>query len=227
MNLLDFLKKINISPVNIDLYSEAITHPSLSKQNKNLKNYQRLEFLGDKILSFVISKYLFNKFADENEGDLSKRQSLLISGETLSQIAASIEINKILKMSKGESSTGGEINKRNLENALEALIAAIYLDQGLLKAEEFILTYWHDFLSQNINPPQDAVSHLQELTQLKKKKLPTYQTIKIGGSEHNPIFRTIVKIPDSDLEFIGEGNSKKISQKIAAQNALENLEDFS
>ena len=208
---------------NKDLLQESLTHPSLSKESKYKPNYQRLEFLGDKVLSLVIGEFLMKKYPNEMEGDLSKRQAALVSGETLAEIALKIGLEKFLQVSDGEKKLGGKTNKRNLENALEAVIGAIYLDSNYDEAKKFIMRFWNDFLNQNISPPKDPVSQLQELVQLKTKKLPYYSIIKNGGSDHLPTFVAKVKILDQEFEFKAIGKSKKEAQKEVAKIALEFL----
>lgn len=206
---------------NEKLLDEAMTHPSLSKENSEKPNYQRLEFLGDKVLSLVIGDFLMKKYPNEMEGDLSKRQAMLVSGETLAEIAAIVGVDTVLQVSRGEKNLGGKTNKRNLENALEALIGAIYLDSNYDEAKKFIMRFWHDFLEKNISPPQDVVSALQELVQLQSKQLPQYETTKSGGFDHAPEFISTVKIIHKNLEFTASGKSKKEAQKKVAQIALE------
>jgi len=208
---------------NKKLLDEAITHPSLSKENKSKPNYQRLEFLGDKVLSLVIGEFLMEKFPQEMEGDLSKRHALLVSGETLANIALEIGLNEVLQVSLGEKKLGGQTNKRNLENSLEALIGAIYLDSDFEIAKKFILKFWSNSLEKNITPPKDPVSTLQEIVQLESKQLPQYSTIQSGGNDHCPNFVSTVKIVHLNLEFSAQGKSKKEAQKEAAKVALEAL----
>lgn len=208
---------------NENLLDEALTHPSLSKENKKKPNYQRLEFLGDKVLSLVIGEWLMEKYPNEMEGDLSKRQAGLVSGEALAEIALEIGLDEVLQVSRGEKNLGGQTNKRNLENALEALVGAIYLDSDYAHAKKFILHFWHDFLEKNVTPPKDPVSELQELVQLKSKQLPQYTTTKTGGSDHSPLFVSTVRIEHENLEFSAEGKSKKEAQKEVSKIALEHL----
>ena len=218
-----FCNRINYNFSDQDLLEEALTHPSLSKENKNKPNYQRLEFLGDKVLSLVIAEFLMKKYPHEMEGDLSKRQASLVSGESLSEIALAIGLEEVLQISRGEENMGGKTNKRNLENALEALVGALYLDSGYKEAEKFIMTFWQDLLKKNLTPPKDPVSELQELVQLESKQLPQYSTIKSGGADHSPLFVSKVKILHLKLEFSAEGKSKKEAQKEASKIALEHL----
>ena len=222
-NFKKFCSHISHNFTNENLLEEALTHPSLSKENRNKPNYQRLEFLGDKVLSLVIGECLMKKYPTEMEGDLSKRQAGLVSGEALAEIALKIGLPEVLQVSRGEKNLGGQTNKRNLENALEALVGAIYLDSNYDCVKKFILTFWQDFLEKNTTPPKDAVSELQELVQIKSKQLPQYFTVKSGGSDHSPLFVSTVKIEHENLEFSAEGKSKKEAQKEVSKIALEYL----
>ncbi len=218
-----FCEKICYNFSNKNLLEEALTHPSLSKEKKGKPNYQRLEFLGDKVLSLVIGEFLMKKYPQEMEGDLSKRQAALVSGETLWQVALSIGLEEVLQISKGEKNLGGKTNKRNLENSLEALVGAIYLDSNYDNAKNFIMKFWQEALQQDMTPPKDPVSQLQELVQLKSKQLPQYFTAKSGGFDHAPTFISTVKIASLDLEFNASGKSKKEAQKEVSKIALQHL----
>jgi ribonuclease-3 len=219
----NFCAKISYYFTNQKLMEEALTHPSLSKDNFDRPNYQRLEFLGDKVLSLVVGEFLMGKYPNEMEGSLSKRQAALVSGETLAEVALLIGLTEVLQISNGERKLGGKTNKRNLENALEALIGGIYLDSNYSEAKNFILKFWQSFFERDILPPKDPVSELQELVQIRTKQLPQYETVKDGGLDHAPTFTSKVKIPPNDLEFSASGKSKKEAQKLVAKLALENL----
>jgi len=225
-NFQEFYKIILYNFRDENLLKMALTHPSLNTKNSQNFNYERLEFLGDKVLSLVIGEYLMNKFPSENEGNLSKRHASLVAGETLAQIASKIDLPKMLILSFGEKKIGGNQNKNNLENALEALIGAIYLDADFAQAQKFILNFWQDFLEKNILPPQDCISELQELIQANSKKLPQYFTEKKGGLDHQPIFISKLTIEGLKQEFFAEGNSKKEAQKNVAQIALDFLKNI-
>ena len=219
-NFKNFYHKIGYHFNNENLLLEALTHPSLSQENKSRANYQRLEFLGDKVLSLVIGEFLMHKFPKEMEGALSRRHAALVSGETLSEIALLIGLEEVLQISFGEKKLGGKTNKRNLENALEATIGAIYLDSNYQEAKKFIMHFWHDFFEHNSTPPKDPVSELQEIVQSQTKQLPQYFTKQDGGFDHAPNFISTVKIPVHNLEFSASGKSKKEAQKEAAKLAL-------
>jgi ribonuclease-3 len=223
-NFQEFYKIISYNFRDESLLKMALTHPSLNTKNSQNFNYERLEFLGDKVLSLVIGEYLMNKFPDENEGNLSKRHAGLVAGSTLAQIATKIDLPQMLMLSFGEQKIGGNLNKNNLENALEALIGAIYLDANFIEAKKFILNFWQDFFDKNILPPQDFISKLQEIIQAKSKKLPKYFTEKKGGLDHQPIFISRLEIQGLNQEFYAEGNSKKEAQKNVAQIALNFIE---
>lgn len=214
----DFLEKISYQFKKEALLNEALTHPSFSKKNQS--NYQRLEFLGDAVLGLVIAEILIRKYPDATEGELSKRQAYLVCGDVLYQVALKIQISEAIKFSEGEKAIGGATNKRNLENAVEALIGAIYLDSNLENAKEFITRHWQEIIDENTQTPKDPVSNLQEIIQSKSKKLPIYEIIQIGGNSHQPIFEAVVKFDDK--EFKATGSSKKEAQKNAANTALEN-----
>jgi ribonuclease-3 len=216
-----FLKKIQYQFKNQSLLEEALTHPSFAKKNKS-NNYQRLEFLGDAVLGLVVAEILIKKYPQANEGELSKRQAYLVSGEVLSQVAKQIGIGEVIKFSEGEKITGGKTNKRNLENACEALIGAIYLDSNLENCQKFILQNWQNIIDQSEETPKDPVSLLQEIVQSKSKKLPTYNIEQIAGNSHQPVFEAVVKFDDK--EYRAEGFSKKEAQKNVAILAVGDLE---
>ncbi|MDA9231096.1 ribonuclease III [Rickettsiales bacterium] len=216
--IINFLKEVNCKYKNLDLFLEALTHPSAAF-GKNAKNYQRLEFLGDSVLSMFIAGKLVDYYQDENEGMLSKRHAYLVSGDLISKIAQSVNLGQVMIFSKNEEKNSGRDNKRNLENGFEALIGAIYLDSGFDYCGEFIDKYWHDFIIKDLVYDIDPVSRLQEIIQSKTKKLPKYQTVRNGGNEHDPIFTSVVEFEDQ--RYAANGSSKKDAQKKAAKYALE------
>lgn len=247
-----FCKKIGYQFKQKELLLAALTHPSLNKQSPKSKqisqygeNYERLEFLGDKILSLIIASYLIKNFPDDNEGLLSKRHASLVCGEILAKIAVNIGLPDVLRLGVGEKKLGGENNKNNLENALEALIGAIYLDSkdsakdlsnkdfSIEMAQNFILKFWHNFLQEGFLPISDPVSELQELVQSQSKTLPIYETKLEGGLAHAPTFVSLLKVKiknsqktDENSEefliknFSAKGSSKKEAQRNAAKLAI-------
>ncbi len=222
-DLKSFFQRISYQFTNLNLVEEALTHPSLSKDNPHKPNYQRLEFLGDKVLGLVVGEYLMKNYPKEMEGYLSRRQASLVSGENLAEIALKIGLEQVLKVSSGEKKLGGKLNKRNLENSLEALIGAIYLDSNYFEAKNFIMKFWQHSFERDIAPPKDPVSELQEYVQIRTKQLPIYDTVKDGGIDNAPNFISTVKLPINDLQFSASGKSKKEAQKAVAKLALNHL----
>ena len=191
MKVDEFEKKINYKFKNKGLINLALTHSSF--QSKNNKNYERLEFLGDRVLSLVISEDLFLKYPDENEGALSKRLSDLISKQKLLEVANEINIKKMLRIDQFEKKNLKlKKNISILSDVCEALIGAIYLDSNLENARKFISKYWKKKISKNILPPQDPKSLLQEVAQKKGLDLPKYILKKKKGPAHNPRFEVEV-----------------------------------
>jgi len=219
--LKEFLQEIEYQFSDASLLNQALTHPSFHNQNKKAKNYQRLEFLGDTILAMIIAETLVKTYQTEQEGKLSKRQAYLVSGSTLAKIAKKIGLGQVMLFSKNEENNGGRTNKRNLENSLEALIGAIYLDSDLKNCQKFVNKYWSDLIKEDLKPNVDPVSNLQEIVQAKTKNLPKYQTSRSGGNEHEPIFTSVVEIDGN--RYAANGSSKKEAQKKAAAYAVEEI----
>ena len=220
MKVDEFEKKINYKFKNKSLIDLAFTHSSF--KNKINKNYERLEFLGDRVLSLVISEDLFLKYSNENEGALSKRLSDLVSKQKLLEVANEISIKEMLKIDQFE--------KRNLKlkknisilsDVCEALIGAIYLDSNLENAKKFISKYWKKKISKNILPPQDPKSLLQEVAQKKGLNLPKYILKNKEGPPHNPRFEIEVF-----LKGIRKFSAIAKTIKIAEINAAKKMVDY-
>ena len=208
---------------DLQLLEEALTHPSIcTKINK--PSYERLEFLGDAALSLVIADMLMKKFPLENEGKLAKRRAGLVSGEILAKIAASIDLGAKISMTESEAKSGGRENVNNLENALEAVIGAIYLDAGLEKLKIILADIWQDFIDNMIAVPTDPKSHLQEVLQKRGFNLPKYELIETQGPSHMLLFKIRLAVPGF-IEVIGEGKSKQQAEKAAATLLLEQINE--
>lgn len=216
-------KILNYNFKNKELLKEALTHPSLSI-NKKIKNYERLEFLGDSILSMVIIEYLYKKYKNEKEGQLSKRKSYLVSKDILSNIARNMNIGKYIIMTKGEEKTGGRDNKNNLENVMEAIIGAIYLDSNIDTVRKFILNIWKPIDKEEKTPHNDPKTKLQEWSQKIYKQTPEYKLIKEEETiDNRKIFYIKLTLPNGiNLKDSGY-NIKEIEEKLA-QNMLKTIE---
>lgn len=208
-----------------NLFELAFTHRSyLNESTGAAESNERLEFLGDSILSFVVSTYIFEKFREKKEGELTSLRSVLTNTETLYEIAKKLELGKHLKLSKGEEETGGRESKTILANTYEAVLGAIFLDQGIEYARKFI----HDTIIVNIDDIiahqglKDPKSALQEAMQENHKTSPRYEVLEESGPDHNKIYTVGVFMQDNLLAK-GEGKSKQEAEKKAAQNAIEHL----
>ena len=220
MKVDEFEKKINYKFKNKSLIDLAFTHSSF--KNKKNKNYERLEFLGDRVLSLVISEDLFLKYSNENEGALSKRLSDLVSKQKLLEVANEISIKEMLKIDQFEKKNLKlKKNISILSDVCESLIGAIYLDSNLENAKKFISKYWKKKISKNILPPQDPKSLLQEVAQKKGLNLPKYILKNKEGPPHNPRFEVEVF-----LKGIRKFSAIAKTIKIAEINAAKKMVDY-
>ena len=211
---------INYQFNNEDLLLTALTHSSYANENKT-QSYERLEFLGDSILSYVVSDYIYKNFTELPEGGLSKLRSAIVCEKSLEQVANKLEFGKYLRLSKGEDMTGGRTRPSILADVFESVLAAIYLDGGMDPAKKFVF----DFLGENIDNArkgktifEDYKTKLQELVQ-QKDKHATYMGVSEKGPEHNKVFVVAVHI-DGKFLADGKGRSKKEAEQNAAKNAL-------
>lgn len=222
--LREFEKKLGASFLHLPLLNQSLIHSSYGHEQK-LPDNERLEFLGDAVLKLVISEFLYHKFPERAEGDLTKIRASVISDETLAGIGRHLEIGSYLLMSANEKRTGGVKRKSNLANSLEAVIGAVYLDAGLGKSRDMILS----FLTAEIDKVsqagyiRDYKSALQEFAQKQKWTLPDYRVIKETGPKHRRVFWMEVKI--NNLRYgMGRGRNKKEAEQRAAMQALGRLQ---
>ncbi len=217
-------KIIDYKFTNYAILEEALTHPSVNKRNsKNqIVSYERLEFLGDSVLNMVVSAILFKLFPEEKEGALAKRKTDLVCGNTIANVAKEIKLGSFIIMNNSERCNGGRCNLKNLENSLEALIGAIYIDGGLENVEKFITQYWEKLAKGMLDPPQDPKTSLQEWTQKNKLPLPEYELVKQTGPAHNPEFTISICIEDYG-KVSACASSKKIAEQKAAELMLEKI----
>lgn len=211
----ELYKKIDYKFKDEKLLKEALTHPSA---NEGL-NYERLEFLGDSVLTLVISDILIQKFQNESEGDLAKRRAAVINGRILSEIATKLKLPEYIVLSSSEEHSGGRKNTKILENTLEALIGALYIDSGLDFVSSFIKQYWTPIIEKHASPPVDDKTYLQEWAQSQGYRLPEYKILSKEGPDHNPNFVVEVEVQNLPI-FKGKGNSKKDAEKSAASNIV-------
>lgn len=217
-------RKIGHSFNNLELLIEALSHPSLKQSTKQLrpgKDYERLELLGDSILSFIITEFLFKNFIEHDEGTLARVRSYLVCKETLCKVASLVNIADNIIMAHGEEVSGGRNNPNNIENAMEAVIAAIYLDSNMDVVRTVILNLWSEFLNNiNINLT-DPKTTLQEWAQRNKYNKPIYTVVNKSGHAHSPHFTVMVQVLHYQQQ--GYGSSIKIAEKEAAQKMLDSM----
>lgn len=213
---------------NKRLFNQVFTHRSYLNEvsGRQLESNERLEFLGDSILSFVVSSYLFKRYKNLKEGELTNMRSALTNTQTLYGIAKSLELGKFLKLSKGEVAGGGRSSKSILANTFEALIGGVYFDQGLEQAKKFIenvlLSNMEDIVkSEELKDPK---SRLQEKVQERYKTAPLYKVIAEEGPDHNKVY-TVAAYLDDKLLATATGHSKQEAEKKAAKNALSSLKE--
>ena len=223
-DLSKFEIKLGFSFNNKELLQEALVHRSYLNEhrNQNLNSNERLEFLGDAVLELGISHLLFQHFPKEPEGFLTACRSQIVQTKTLALISSGLNIGDFLLLSKGEEESGGRKNPSLLENALEALIGAIFLDQGIDKVLSFIEASFMPIInSLSVDNLKDAKSLLQEKTQGKDKITPTYKLINDEGPDHAKTFTMGVFLGKKELAE-GKGRSRQEAEEDAAKRALEN-----
>ncbi len=208
------------------LLEQALVHSSYINENPSFvpTSNERLEFLGDAVLGLVVAEKLYQEFPNLNEGEMTKLRAALVCRNTLTRIARAIGLGDHLYLGKGEEASGGGHKPTNLAGALEAVIAAIFLDQGLASAKDFILGLlnkeFQKVVSQGVEV--DYKSQLQELLQARQQPTPVYQTAEAVGPDHDRRFTVEVRIGDTVLGR-GSGKSKKLAEAEAARSALEQL----
>jgi len=203
---------------NKSLLRQALT---LAHHGKTA-SYERLEFLGDRVLGLVVATMLYEQHPDENEGILARRFTELVREETLAEVAHNLSLPDLLITHENELRQ----NQSILADVCEALLGALYLDQGLETVQNFILPIWLPLMRQNKKAPKDAKSTLQELAQKKGQVLPKYTVLKKTGPDHAPIFEIEVCIPHIG-SAIGISDSKKTAEQQAAKSLLEKLHALS
>lgn len=221
-----FEKIINVDFDNIELLDIALTHSSYANQyNMNYNHHnERLEFLGDSVLSIVISEYLFKKCKSKHEGKLTRMRSAIVCESSLAELAKRLDVKDYIKIGKGEEISGGRQKDSLLADACEAIIAAIYLDKGYDKVKNFILKFLDKTIEisvkyQNFN---DYKSRLQEYVQKTSMSTIKYVVDKEEGPDHDKTFEIKVYL-DNKCYGTGTGKSKKESEQCAAMKALKEL----
>jgi len=216
---------LGVSFKDPSLLEQALVHSSYVNENMGTAtSNERLEFLGDAVLGLIIARELYQRLPRSTEGEMTELRSSLVRGDTLSRLAEAISLGNYLYLGKGEKASGGRLKPANLAGAMEAVIAAVFLDQGPDTTRDFILRLMdkelNKILSQGIEP--DYKSQLQELIQSRYQQTPTYQVIEAIGPDHDRRFTVEVRVDDTVLGR-GSGKSKKAAEEESARSALDRL----
>ncbi|ASX26480.1 ribonuclease III [Candidatus Williamhamiltonella defendens] len=224
------MNSININSLELKLrYSfkerslllQALTHRSLHTQHN-----ERLEFLGDSILSFVIANQLYHRFPEINEGNMSRMRATLVRGDTLTEIAREFDIGAYLQLGQGELKTGGAQRESILADSIEAIIGAIFLDSDIQTVEKTILRWYHKRLEQ-INPThqqKDPKTRLQEYMQSRQLPLPFYLLAQVCGEAHDQEFTIHCQVSGLEELVVGKGSNRRKAEQEAAEKTLKKLE---
>lgn len=210
---------------NLSLLTEALTHRSFLNENYSQNQHnERLEYLGDAVLELAVSEFLFQRFPDQPEGDLTAYRAALVKTTSLAEVATTLELGQHLQMSRGEELSGGKTNPTLLANTFEAVLGALYLDQGYPAVVTFLKTHLFPKIDQIIEHKlfKDFKSSLQELVQSQGYNSPEYTVLNEAGPDHNKLFTVAVKI-GGKISAHGSGKSKQAAQQAAASHALEKL----
>jgi len=222
-DLSEFEKKIGVEFGNKQILRQAFIHRSYINENKEsgLEHNERLEFLGDAVLELVITDFLYGKYPTSTEGDLTAYRSALVNATTCAEVASTLSVNDFLLLSRGEAKDVGRARQYILANTLEAVIGAVYLDQGIDVVKKFILDNFSPLIDEIISKGAwiDSKSRFQERAQDVEGVTPSYKTIREVGPDHDKKFTVGVYLKDN-LVATGEGDSKQEAEQKAASSAL-------
>jgi ribonuclease-3 len=213
-----------------ELLDEALTHPSALPPERRSgrrhipprRGYERLEFLGDRVLGLVVADLLWRRFAAEPEGHLTRRLTHLVRRAALARVAQAIGLGRHLILSRAEMAAGAAGNPAILADACEALIAAIYLDGGFAAASAFVQRFWEPLVEEMEEPPQDPKTALQEWAQARGLALPAYELVKTSGPDHAPLFTVAASVAGGE-RATATASSKRIAEARAAALLLDLL----
>ena len=199
------------------LLEKALTHRSAGSRNN-----ERLEYLGDSLLGFIIAEYLYGRFVDATEGELTRLRASLVKGESLAKLARKIELGEFVKLGPGEMRTGGWRRISILANTLEAIIGAIYLDSDFNTCRTIVLKIYTEFLENTSlkTLEKDPKTRLQEYLQARKYRLPSYKIVAEEGAAHEKSFSIECEISELDIHVRAAGRSKRIAEQAAADKVL-------
>ena len=203
-----------------ELLQQALTHRSAGSLNN-----ERLEYLGDALLDFFVAEALYTRFAEADEGQLSRLRARVVKKESLAEVARDLDLGAYLHLGAGELRSGGHARDSILADALEAVLAAVYLDGGIEACKQVVLRLFHGRLGE-LRPDhmlKDPKTRLQEHLQSDGHSLPEYGIVEIGGSQHAQTFKVFCRVADLGKEALGKGSSRRKAEQQAAENMLRQL----
>jgi ribonuclease III len=219
----DLSRRLNLSFSNLSLLTRALTHRSFVNEHPTaLEDNERLEFLGDAVLDFIVGAWVYHRFPELPEGDLTKMRAALVSNDQLAVFARRLDLGRALRLGRGEYVSGGKDRDSLLGSMFEALIGALYLDSGLGAVEAFVHPMLNDAQASILEDLHDPKSRLQEWAQAEKMGTPQYVTVSSKGPDHAKEFEIEVRIQGKTCGR-GSGSSKQNATRNAAQDALESL----
>lgn len=224
---LKILAGLGLKPHKKPLYETAFTHRSYLNESRSVsQSNERLEFLGDCVLSFIVSSFLFKTRVHDNEGDLTNLRAYIVKTESLAKAAKNLRLGKFLQLSKGEELSGGRNNLQIMANTYEAILGAIFLDLGIEGADKFVHQTLIPIFTSEVEKgaPRDPKSYLQELVQNKFHASPKYRILSTSGPDHAKKFTVGVFIQDRQIGQ-GSGSSKQQAEEESARQALDQLTD--
>jgi len=219
IDLDNFQKKIKINFKNINLLKKTLTHKSFDSNN----NYEKLEFLGDRVLGLTISKKLIELYPDKEEGFLDKTLASLVNKDKCYEIGNKLNLNNYVLIGNVRNKSNN-VEKKIISDCCEALIGAIYLDKGFDIAQKFILNQWKELIKNSKTLVIDPKTKLQEYSLKQFKSLPVYKMVSSSGPKHKPIFKVSVKLKDNK-SAASSGNSKKLAEQSAAKSLLSKINE--
>lgn len=224
MSFSKYLKdKFNIDIKDVNIIDQALIHPSYANEiNKTDYHYERLEFIGDAILQFLVSDFLFNNFPDINEGEMTIIRAKAVREDSLARFASEYKLSDFIKVGKGEKKSGGAEKKSVLANVFEAVVGAIYLSNGIDDSSKFIEILYKSIQDDNFDEMEDYKTKLQEYVQADSKRILSYELVETSGSANDPTFCFKVLLDNITLGY-GCGSSKKRAQQNAACEALKKM----
>ena len=214
-------KRLDLSFSNLALLIRALTHSSYANENSDaVQDNERLEFLGDAVLDFIVGGWAFKRFPDYEEGKLTKIRATFVSNEQLAVLARRIDLGNALRLGRGEETSGGYDRDNILGSAFEALIGALYLDSGIESVSKFMQPHLEWMKATQLDDVKDPKSELQEITQSMKLGMPQYEVVNSSGPDHAKVYEVEVKVA-GEVKGQGSGSSKNAAEQAAAKYALE------